>query len=234
MLFAIVPLAASALVPPSVQPPTVATPEALVVGVVGKVRLPPPAVTPKVTVTPDTALLNASRTNADGAVPTVIPTRAVWLFPPLTTIDAAPAAFTVTEAVCVITPAPVTVACMVFACARVELNVEVNTPLTLVVPFVGLNVQLEPTEQDGVTVAPLMALPNGSFTVAVNSDAVPPPVVQETLHAVIELLLAVKVDTVRLTLEAFTVTAAVCVRVPDPVTVALIVFAWAAVEENVA
>ena len=49
---------------------------------------------------------------------------------------------------------------MVFACARVELNVDVKTPLPFVVPLVGLNVQLVPTEQDGVTVNPLMPLPN--------------------------------------------------------------------------
>ena len=62
----------------------------------------------------------------------------------------------------------------------------------------------------------------------------PPPVVQDVLHAVIELLLAVNVDTVRLTLDAFTVTAAVCVRVPDPVTAALIVLPCAVVDEKVA
>ena len=61
-----------------------------------------------------------------------------------------------------------------------------------------------------------------------------PPVVHDALHAVIELSLAVNVDTARLTLPGFTVTDAVAVRVPDPVTAALIVLAWAAVDENVA
>ena len=54
------------------------------------------------------------------------------------------------------------------------------------------------------------------------------------LHAVIELLPAVNVDTLRLTLLGLTVTDAVCVRVPDPVTDALIVLPCAAVDEYVA
>ena len=58
--------------------------------------------------------------------------------------------------------------------------------------------------------------------------------VHEALHAVIGLLLAVNVDALRLTLLGLTVTAAVWVSVPDPVTAALIVFPWAAVDENVA
>jgi len=111
---------------------------------------------------------------------------------------------------------------------------DVKTPLPFVVPLAGLNVQLVPTEQDGVTVAPLMPLPNWSFTVAVRSDAVPPPVVHEALHAVIGLLPAVNVDALRLTLPGLTVTAAVWVSVPDPVTAALIVFPWATVDEKAA
>jgi hypothetical protein len=70
--------------------------------------------------------------------------------------------------------------------------------------------------------------------VAVRSDAVPPPVVHDVLHAVIEPLLAVNVDTPRLTLPGLTVTEAGWVSVPDPVTAALIVFPCAAVDENVA
>jgi len=61
-----------------------------------------------------------------------------------------------------------------------------------------------------------------------------PPVVHDALQAVIELSLAVHVDTLRLTLPGFTVTGAVGVSVPDPVTAALIVFPCAVVDENVA
>ena len=68
--------------------------------------------------------------------------------------------FTVTAAVCVRFPEPVTAARMVFASALVDVNVEENTPLPFVVPDVGLNVQLVPTEHEGVTVLPPITLPN--------------------------------------------------------------------------
>ena len=61
-----------------------------------------------------------------------------------------------------------------------------------------------------------------------------PRVLQDVLHAVIELSLAVNVDTPRLTLAGLTVTGWVCVRVPEPVTAALIVLPSALVDENVA
>jgi hypothetical protein len=69
-------------------------------------------------------------------------------------------ALTVTAAVCVMVPDPVTAAWIVFACANVELKFDVNTPLALVVPLTGENVQLVPTEHVGVTVLPLTPLLN--------------------------------------------------------------------------
>jgi len=82
---------------------------------------------------------------------------------PATNVEAlrlTPAAFTVTAAVCVRFPEPVTAARIVFASALVDVKVELKTPLPFVVPDDGLNVQVVPTEHEGVTVLPLITLPN--------------------------------------------------------------------------
>ena len=61
------------------------------------------------------------------------------------------------------------------------------------------------------------------------SDAVFPPVMQEVLHAVIELSLAETREFARLAAAGFTVTPAVWVM-PRPPAVAEIVLPWAVVE----
>ena len=65
---------------PSVQLPTVAMPEALVVAA-APVTEPPPEATAKVTATPETGLLLASVTSTLGAVATAVPAVAVWPLP---------------------------------------------------------------------------------------------------------------------------------------------------------
>ena len=74
---------------PSVQPPTVAMPEASVVTVGPPAMPPPPAVTAKVTLAPLTGLSCASVTMTLGAVATAIPATAVWASPAFRAICAA-------------------------------------------------------------------------------------------------------------------------------------------------
>src|SRR6185503_1365913 len=189
------PEASSALVPPSRNPPTVAIPNALVNGVAGAIGDPPPAVTLSVTVTFGTGLRNASRTSTDGSVDTARPTRAVWLLPPFTAIDAAAAAFTVTGAVCEIgmTPEPpLPVADMALASALVELNVVVNTPLALAVPDEDVNALFVPLAAT-VTAALPIGLPNPSRTVTVIVEAVD-PAEHPVEHAAIAAVVATTVD----------------------------------------
>ena len=69
----------------------------------------------------------------------------------------------------------------------------VNTPLPFVAPDDGVNVQLLPMEQDGMTVAPLIRLLNASRTVTVIVDAVE-PATHPVEHAVIEAVPANKDD----------------------------------------
>ena len=79
-------------VAPSVQLPTVAMPEALVVAA-APVTEPPPEATAKVTATPETGLLLASVTSTLGGTVTGVPTWTVWPLPAFITILlAAPAA----------------------------------------------------------------------------------------------------------------------------------------------
>jgi hypothetical protein len=87
------------------------------------------------------------------------------LFPTLTAIEAAAAAFTVTDAVGVIATELI-VADTVFAPAPVELNVPVATPLALVVPTGCVSVFPVPVAAS-TTVAPLIGLPPASFAVTV-------------------------------------------------------------------
>src|SRR5438445_8061033 len=117
------------------------------------VTLPPPVATEKVTVTPGFALPNPSVTRTDGGTATVVPMRAIWLFPALIAMFAAAAAPTVTAAVCEIGtfPAPASAAAdTVLASAVVEVKVAVNVPPALVVPDAGLSVLLVPVD-DSVT-----------------------------------------------------------------------------------
>jgi hypothetical protein len=127
------------------------------------------------------------------------------------------------------------VAEIVFPCATVELKLVVNTPLPFEDPEDGVSVLPVPLE-DGMTVAPLMTLLNGSRTVTVMVDAVE-PATHAAEQAVIDAVPAVRDDCDALTPAGFTVTAAVCVIAPPPnpvVAVAEIVLAWATVELSLA
>jgi hypothetical protein len=158
-------VAVSVFVPavvPSVQLVTAAIPLLPVRTTVVGTTVPPPEATANVTLVPDTGLLNASRTITAGGIATVAPTVALWLFPVLTAIDAAAAAFTVTVACCVIATALI-VAETVFVPAAVALSVPVNTPLPFVVPP---DVTVAPGA-DRATVAPLIRFPLASFAVTV-------------------------------------------------------------------
>ena len=78
LLVAVIVLAPWAV--PSVQEPTVAIPEELVVAV-RPVPEPPPEATANVTLTPDTGLLLASVTSTAGSVARTVPTVALWVLP---------------------------------------------------------------------------------------------------------------------------------------------------------
>src|SRR5260370_35945699 len=140
---------------PGVREPRVAIPLPFVVAGL-PVTLPPPVSEPKVTLAPETAFPNASVANADGAVATLVPTRATWLLPPFTARFAGAAALTVTAAVWVIAVPPA-VAVMVLAWAVVELKAVVNAPLALLVPDAGAKLLPVPVAAD-VTAAPVMGL----------------------------------------------------------------------------
>jgi hypothetical protein len=141
-----------------------------------------------------------------------------------------PAAVTVTDAVSVMAT-PLIVAEIVLASAVVEVKVDVDTPLAFVV--VGaVELLLEPVELS-TTVAPWMGFPPASFAVTVMSEAVPPPVLQEVLHAVMVVGAAPTVESDAEGVEdALTVTVAVWVTA-TPLIVAEIVLDSAVEEENV-
>jgi hypothetical protein len=144
---------------PSVQPPTVATPLALVVWLPPPM-LPPPDATANVTATPAIGLLFASVTMTAGAIGTGVPAVAVWLLPALTAMRAAGPALTVTVAVAVTTVVPFTLAVTVFVSALVELSDPVACPLALVVPTGCVMVFPVDGAAVSVTAAPLTGFPN--------------------------------------------------------------------------
>src|SRR2546427_13286730 len=124
-------------------------PPVVVVGVAA-VTLPPPVATEKVTVTPGFALPNASVTRTDGGTATVVPMRAIWLFPALIAMFAAAAAPTVTAAVCEIGtfPAPASAAADTgLASAVGAVKGAVDVAPALVVPDAGLRVLLGPGDR---------------------------------------------------------------------------------------
>ena len=127
-------VAVSVLAPavvPSVQLPTVAMPEALVVAE-APVTEPPPAVAAKVTVTPGQTLLRESLTITLGAVATAVPTVAVWLLPAFTVIDAGGPATVVTAGL---------VPVLVDGLVLVTVNVYV-LPLVVLVVYVAVTMPL--------------------------------------------------------------------------------------------
>jgi len=207
----------------SVQPPTVAIPLASVV-CVAPVTLPLAGPGANVTDTPEAGLPNASVTITDGGTRTAVPAGAVWPLPACGAMLAAAAALTVTVAVCVTVTEPFTVAVTVFAPAAVELRAPVICPLALVVPPGCVKVIPVVGAAARVTVAPETGLPFSSFTVTVIV------LVLDPVLAVIVPGEAATSDWLALAPAGFTVTVAVWATVTVPFTVAVTVFAPAAVE----
>lgn len=139
-------------------------------------------------------------------------------------------ALTVTEAVWA-TATLLIVAEMVLASAVEEENVDVDTPLAFVVVG-GEKLLLDPVEASA-TVAPAIGFPNWSFAVTVTREAVPAPVLQPLLHAVMAPgdAATVEVDPEGVPTE-LTVTAVVWV-IATPLIVAEIVLASAVVDVKV-
>ena len=160
-------VAVSVFVPavvPRVQLVAAAIPLLPVVTAVVGATVPPPEATAKVTLALATGLLNGSVTKTAGGVVTMVPTGALWLFPALTAITDAAAAFTVTVG-CWVIATELIVADTVFVPTAVELKVPVNTPLPFVVPP-GVTVFPDPVALR-TTETPLTGFPAPSFAVTV-------------------------------------------------------------------
>ena len=179
-------VAVNVLVPattPSVQPPTVATPLAFVV-CAPPVSDPPPAVTAKVTAVPCTTLPYWSFTTTLGAVDSVEPALAVWLFPALIAICDAVLAEAATVKV---TGDPVSVP-LVAVAVFVPTIVPSVQPPTVAIPcaFVICVVPVmlpPPPVTVKVTVTPATGFPAASFTITAGFVATTAPTVPVTLPA---------------------------------------------------